>query len=231
MKDVEHIFFDLDHTLWDFDRNSSETLAELFESYKLGDEIESSETFIAKYQEINNQFWKLYREGKIEKAKLRYIRFMQTFEIFGLKKDQKFAEQFAADYLEVCPHKTNVFPGTFETLEHLAGKYPLHIITNGFKEVQGIKMEKSGLGKYFDLILSSEDVGVNKPDPRVFNRALELTNASHNNSVMIGDTYEADIVGAENVGMKAILFNPSKANIEAKTNQIYHLTELIDIFA
>jgi putative hydrolase of the HAD superfamily len=230
MTDVKHIFFDLDHTLWDFDRNSAETLTELFEERRLDDYIGTAEEFVTEYQKINATFWRQYREGNIEKTKLRYIRFMTTFEHFGMKKNQDFAEDFAAEYLQRCPLKKHVFPGTFETLDSLKKHYPLHIITNGFKEVQAIKMSSSGLDKYFDIILCSEDVGVNKPHAKVFHKAFELAGAQNHNSVMIGDTIEADIVGAENVGMKAIFFNPDRAVVDTNTKQIYHLTDLIEIF-
>ncbi|MBN4072843.1 YjjG family noncanonical pyrimidine nucleotidase [Crocinitomix catalasitica] len=230
MTEVKHIFFDLDHTLWDFNRNSAETLTELYEQYKLGDYIESAETFVENYQRINSLFWKMYREGSIKKAKLRYIRFMETFELFGMQTDQKYVEKFATDYLTICPLKTNVFPDAIDTLRHLRNRYPLHIITNGFKEVQAIKMSSSGLDEFFDIVLCSEDVGVNKPNPKVFELALELANAKNTESVMIGDNYDADIVGAENVGMKTIFFNPTHTIVDSNTKQIYQLSELIEIF-
>ena len=230
MKEVNHIFFDLDHTLWDFDRNSAETLTELFEEHQLGDHIETAEEFVKEYKRINRVFWTQYREGKIRKAELRYKRFLVAFEHFGMKTNREFAEQFAAEYLAICPLKKHVFPGTFEVLSHLKSDYPLHIITNGFKEVQDIKLSSSGLDRYFDVVLCSEDVGVNKPHPKVFHRAFELAGASNSESVMIGDTLEADIVGAENVGMKSIFFNPEKSVVDTKSRQIYHLTDLIEIF-
>lgn len=230
MKDIKHIFFDLDHTLWDFDRNSAETLTELFEQYQLGNHIPSAEAFVREYKRINRNFWTLYRDGKIQKHELRYQRFLEAFAYFGMTVDQRYAEDFAASYLAICPLKKHVFPGTFEVLDHLKANYPLHIITNGFKEVQDIKLNASGLGNYFDVVLCSEDVGVNKPHPKVFHRAFELAGTSNFESVMIGDTLEADILGAENVGMKSIFFNPEKEVVETKSKQIYHLADLIELF-
>ncbi|MBN4071162.1 YjjG family noncanonical pyrimidine nucleotidase [Crocinitomix catalasitica] len=230
MTGVKHIFFDLDHTLWDFDLNSAETLTELFDQYNLGDCIESSQTFVENYQRINARFWKMYREGNIEKAKLTYIRFMETFELFGMQSDRDYAEKFASDYLARCPLKTHVFPTAIDTLQALKARFPLHIITNGFKEVQSVKMSSSGLDKFFDVVLYSEDVGVNKPDPRVFEKALELANAKNTESVMIGDNLDADIIGAENVGMKTIFFNPQGTVVDTNSKQIYQLSELIEIF-
>lgn len=229
MKSVKDIFFDLDHTLWDFEKNSGETLHELHNELELNSHTKDAHNFIEKYQEINHYYWKLYRDGKIEKAKLRVIRFQETLEHFGIN-DDKLAERMGEEYLKRCPQKRHLFPDAIEVLEHLSKNYKLHIITNGFLEVQHIKTRQSGIHDFFDLILCSEEVGVNKPHPDIFHFAMKSTNAKAEESVMIGDTYEADILGAKSVGMKTIFFNPKKELVEEETLQIHELKELIDIF-
>jgi putative hydrolase of the HAD superfamily len=207
---VKHIFFDLDRTLWDFERNSKQALNMLFEQHKLGDHMKSFESFHHAYKNINAKLWVKYGKGQISKEELRTRRFNETLKQFQIN-NEKLAEEIGMGYIQISPYQTNVFPNTHDTLEYLKNNdYVLHIITNGFKEVQFIKLEKSGLLKYFDIIVCSEDVGVNKPAPNVFHYSLEKANAKANESVMIGDDFKVDVLGAENVGMTGVLFDPHK---------------------
>jgi len=204
-----HLFFDLDHTIWDFDKNAEETLQELFVEYdlpKLG--LHSAELFIQTYTRNNHQLWADYHVGKITKATLREMRFKKTFLEMGVSPEV-IPVQFEDDYVRICPTKTNLFEGAHETLQYLHGKYTLHLITNGFKESQDAKINGTGIGKYFDQIIVSEDVGVNKPDPAIFQHALNMAGAEKSTSIMIGDSLEADVMGALNFGMDAIYFNPA----------------------
>jgi putative hydrolase of the HAD superfamily len=219
------IFFDLDHTIWDFDKNAEESLHELYFKYKFDNLFNqaSSTRFIETYTINNHRLWGLYHHGKISKPELRKARFSDTFTELGV--DPKlFPEQFEQEYLTICPQKTNLFPNAHETLSYLAEKYNLHLISNGFKEACETKLEKSNLGRYFKNIFISEVIGVNKPDPRIFHFALETANAQAQQSLMIGDNLDADIRGALNVGIDAIFFNP---NIVEKPKDVSHM--IIDL--
>ncbi|OIQ31900.1 MAG: noncanonical pyrimidine nucleotidase, YjjG family [Crocinitomix sp. MedPE-SWsnd] len=229
MKHIEHIFFDLDHTIWDFEKNSNETLGELFEEFELSLHIDSKERFLATYQTVNGQYWKKYREGKIDKHTVRFGRFADTLERFRVPDAANLGQRIGDKYVERGPHKKNLFPNTHETLSYLQAKFPLHIITNGFKEVQSIKMGGSNLEQYFDVILCSEDVGVNKPHRRVFEHALDLAGCSAQNALMIGDNFEADIMGAQKVGISTILFDPKREHKTTKSHIIHDLKDLQDL--
>jgi putative hydrolase of the HAD superfamily len=226
MTKPKHIFFDLDHTIWDFERNSTETLGTLFDEFQLIRHINNKERFLATYQTVNAQYWKKYRDGHIDKQTVRFGRFSSTLDRFNVENSESLGKEIADEYVKRGPHKTHLFPKAHETLSYLKEKYPLHIITNGFKEVQNIKLSGSDLHKYFDVILCSEDVGVNKPHRKVFEHALELAKTTAVESLMIGDNLEADIKGAEKVGMSTILFDPKKEHKTVKSRVIHSLNDL-----
>ena len=227
----KHIFFDLDHTIWDFDRNAEETLNEPYETYNLrGLGLHSCDDFIIAYTENNHQLWTDYHLGKITKDFLRAERFSKTFIQLGISPDAV-PDQFEDDYVTISPTKTNLFEDAEQVLTYLKEKYTLHIISNGFKETTLTKMKLSNLNPYFKNVIISEDVGVNKPNPRIFEHALEKANATKEESIMIGDSLEADIYGALNFGMEAIFFNTMKKEKPADVNgQITHLKELLHLF-
>ncbi len=207
---MKHLFFDLDRTLWDFETNSKNALKILFDTHALDREIKSFESFHKSYKTHNARLWNQYGKGKLSKEILRVKRFDDTLKQYQIF-NKELAEKIADGYVEISPHQTNVFPGTHDTLGYLKKEsYQMHIITNGFKEVQFIKLENSGLLEYFDIIVCSEDVGKNKPEPDVFHHSLQQAGAKKEESVMIGDDYKVDIVGASNIGMSAILFDPGK---------------------
>ncbi len=222
-----HIFFDLDHTLWDFDKNAEETLNELYHSYKLSAlGLNSATLFIETYTQNNHQLWADYHLGKIDKETLRETRFKKTFLDLGLSPDL-IPLQFEDDYVNICPTKTNLFPHTHETLSYLQGKYQLHLISNGFKESTEYKVKNNLLTPYFKNVIISEVVGTNKPDKAIFQHAVDKANTTASESLMIGDSIEADIRGAMNFGMDAIYFNPNFAALPSDVNrQINHLQEL-----
>lgn len=206
---IKHIFFDLDRTLWDFETNSERALEKIYSEQKLGEYFRSFRQFHTRYKKINAELWYLYSKNQIAKDRLRVQRFEDTFIQLTNKKEPELAEKIADLYVKLSPYQTTLFPNTKETLAQLKEQgYELHVITNGFKEVQFIKLENSGIIDFFDVILCSEEVGKSKPSPEVFYRALQLANAKAENSIMIGDSMEADVSGAENVGIKAILFDP-----------------------
>ena len=224
----KHIFFDLDHTIWDFDRNAEETLMELYQHYKLDElGLSSAEEFILNYTLNNHALWADYHLGKISKDILRAERFKRTFVQMGILPELV-PMQFEEDYVRLSPTKTNLFEGSLKVLEYLKQRYQLHIITNGFKETTITKMNLSGLNPYFQHVIISEDVGFNKPHPNVFQYAINKANASLEESIMIGDSLEADIYGAQQFGMEAIFFNPLRKKKPADvTREIYHLEELL----
>ena len=231
-KEKQHLFFDLDHTIWDFDRNAEETLQELYRKYDFHKlfQKESSDEFIETYTLNNHRLWNLYHHGKIDKASLRKLRFADTFSQLGVDPDL-FPTAFEEEYLEICPTKTNLFPNAHETLAYLQDNYHLHLISNGFKEACEKKLTHSKLYPYFQTIVISEIIGINKPDPRIFQHALQNGKAQKEEAVMIGDNLDADVRGAMNAGIEAIFFNPLQQEKPADVNHmIRDLGELQEIF-
>jgi len=190
---IKHIFFDLDHTLWDFESNSKNTFEHIFKDKQIGVEIED---FSLCYKPINQKYWKLFREDKVSKEKLRYGRLKETFEVLDYAIDDDLINVLAEKYIENLSNFNKLFSGTIDILNYLKPKYNMHIITNGFEEVQHRKLENSSILPYFKHIISSEKVGAKKPNPKIFHYALEIANAMSEESIMIGYNFEADILGA-----------------------------------
>jgi len=226
-KNITHVYFDLDHTLWDFETNSREALSEIFHEFNLGDKgVRSAQDFINVYEKVNHRMWDAYRKGTLSKARLRKDRFPTALSLFEIK-DDKIAIDANEYYLEHSPRKTNLFDHAHDTLDYLKAKYKLFIITNGFQEIQTIKMQESKLDHYFEDVITSEMVGVRKPDPKIFAHALECGNGKAENSVMIGDDADVDVIGAQDCGMKGVFFNPHKLSHEKPVNhEIESLHEL-----
>lgn len=226
LKKYKHIFFDLDDTLWDFYANANEALSFLFEKYRLKDHYVESQQLIDTFHAVNNQLWVLYRNNEIDRDYLREKRFNLIFEKLENKSFTAHAD-FAKEYLSLCPTRENLVDGAGETLDYLVKKYELHVITNGFDEVARTKLECSGLGKYFDQIITSEDAGSKKPAHGIFDYALKAAKAEKSHSLMIGNDLEADIYGAMSAGIDQVYYNPAKAIAEKKpTYEIMHLAEL-----
>ena len=228
MKEVNNIFFDLDHTLWDFDKNSDLTFFKILKKNNLNIDVSK---FLNSYHPINRKYWELYRENKVSKADLRYYRLSDTFKKLSYDINDDLINQLAIDYIEHLSDFNHLIPDTLIVLNSLKLNYRMHIITNGFKEVQKRKLEKSKLIQYFDSVTISEDVGVKKPHKLIFDHALTAANANVENSVMIGDNFNADILGALGVGMKAIYYDFHKTNEQERENLIIikNLKELIKI--
>ena len=206
----KHIFFDLDHTLWDFATNSELALMQIFDETGLAAKgVESFEKFHRKYVPINDRYWARYHNGAVTKEKLRHGRFYDTLKEFNIN-DAALAEIMAESYVTISPKMTALFPDAMEVLKYLQGKYKLHLITNGFAEVQWIKIENSGLKPFFEHIIVSEEVGTQKPDKAIFELAMDRAATHADECIMIGDNYNTDIVGAINVGMDQVFFNPLK---------------------
>ena len=221
-----HLFFDLDRTLWDFDQNSEIALRQLFATEELEAQIGGFEHFHKQYVYQNAHLWKLYGKGIVKKEELRYERFRVTLKHFKII-DEALVRRLSDAYVAISPLQTALFPKAIETLQELKQMgFQLHIITNGFKEVQFIKLENCGLRAFFDVIVCSEFVGKNKPELAIFKYALNQANAKAERAVMIGDDYHVDIAGALRAGMQAIWFDPSAKNQYNYENTIAELTVL-----
>jgi len=219
----KHIFFDLDHTLWDFDKNSALTFEKIFKLNNLDIDLDS---FLKVYVPINLQYWKLYREEKIDKKSLKFARLNDAFKALDLEVSARIVHKLSDDYITYLSTFNHLFPDTIALLEYLQPKYTLHIITNGFKEVQHGKLNQSHIDHYFQTVTNSEMVGVKKPNPKIFKHALHMAKATAEESLMIGDNLEADIMGALNFGMDAICFNYHKETLASDIIGVDHLSSV-----
>lgn len=227
----KHLFFDLDHTLWDFETNEQETLLELYNSHALESRgIPSFEAFSVSYVDHNERLWDRFRKGFITRRELRDKRFRLTLVDFKIG-DEKLTQKISEEFLEILPYKKALFPEAKETLEYLAAKdYPMHMITNGFEETQLLKMKNSGIDQFFTHIITSELAGSLKPYREIFDFAIGRAGTSATESIMIGDAMELDIKGAHGVGMDQVYFNPAKPPVDFQpTYVINHLKELRNI--
>ncbi|MBW7847745.1 MAG: noncanonical pyrimidine nucleotidase, YjjG family [Bacteroidales bacterium] len=226
----KHIFFDLDNTLWDFDASSAHTFELVYAHFHLKElGVSSLKAFVERYHLHNDRMWALYREGKMEKDILRNLRFELTLNDFGTA-DPVLAKTIADFYLYHAPRNVFLLPDAIETLACLSRSFSLHIITNGFEEVQHIKLETSGMGRFFDQVITSEAAGVKKPDPGIFSFALEKTGAKANESLMVGDDLVVDVEGAIMAGMDAVFFNPNQLNgWKSEAREIRQLSDLCEL--
>jgi len=220
---ISDVFFDLDHTLWDFEKNSALAIETIFKKHDINVDLN---LFLTHYVPINIKYWELYRVDEITQYELRLGRLKDTFVILNYEIEDEKILFLSEEYIEYLPKFNHLFDGAIAILDYLKPKYNLHIITNGFKEIQGNKLRNSNIGHYFKTITNSESAGVKKPNPKIFEYAVAVANAQKEQSIMIGDCIEADVNGALNFGMDAILFNidPSKTHINIK--QVSHLLEL-----
>tara|TARA_B100001093_G_scaffold97660_1_gene89642 strand:- start:268 stop:957 length:690 start_codon:yes stop_codon:yes gene_type:complete len=204
MKNINDIFWDLDHTLWDFDRNSDLTFFKILNENNIKVDVS---LFLKAYHPINREYWDLYRLNKVSKAHLRFYRLSDTFKELNVEVPEKLISKLTVDYINHLSDFNYLIPNALTILEKFHLNYNMHIITNGFKEVQKKKLEKSGLLKYFKTITISENIGFKKPSKEIFLHAITKANTVIENSVMIGDNFNADIIGAKSIGMKAIYYN------------------------
>jgi putative hydrolase of the HAD superfamily len=223
IENIDHVFFDLDHTLWDFDRNSALTFEKIFHINNISIDLEE---FLEIYVPLNLQYWKLYREEKIDKESLRFRRLDDVFKQLRIKVKTRMIYKLSEDYITNLCTFNHLFEGTIEILNYLKPKYKLHIITNGFKEVQHGKLNNAKIDHFFETVTNSEMVGVKKPNPKIFNHALDKARARVEKSIMIGDNYEADILGALSVGFDAICYNYHKDELLENIKYIDNLLEL-----
>lgn len=230
MKTYQHLFFDLDHTLWDYDRNVTESLSELYQIYELRElGIPTFEKFFEAFHAVNFQLWDWYNVGKIDKYNLRKERFPRIFTHAGGRANA-IPREFEEDFMHRTSSKSHVFPYSKEILTYLQEKYRIHVITNGFNESQAKKMKSSGLDVFFELVVTSETTGHKKPDPRIFHYALDQLQTHPKQCLMIGDNPNSDILGAQRAEIDQVLFNPEGKKYELQaTYEIRHLKELEEL--
>tara|TARA_R110002012_G_scaffold318227_1_gene536097 strand:- start:31206 stop:31895 length:690 start_codon:yes stop_codon:yes gene_type:complete len=220
---VTDVFFDLDHTLWDFEKNSALTFEKILVANEV--KVELSD-FLKVYVPNNLIFWKLFRDEKISKSDLRYQRLKLTFDTLKMKVSDATIHRLAEEYIENLTNYNHLFPNTIEVLNYLKPKYKMHIITNGFQEVQDKKMKNAGIFDYFSIIMNAEMAGVKKPNPIIFKLALEKANVLPEKALMIGDSLEADILGAQAIGIHTLHFN---AHQEEKHDLSIMISDLNEI--
>ncbi len=229
MSKYYNLIFDLDNTLWNFTKNSKESLYDIFQEYELNKQYNSFDDFLSIYHKHNEPLWDKYRKSEITKEILRMKRFELTLKDGGID-DKKLIKQIALGYLDKTTTKSALFPNAIEVLEILHKNYRLHIITNGFEEVQFHKMERSKLTPFFETITTSEEAGVLKPNPGIFKHALHKIDAAADTCLMIGDDLLSDIQGARNAGIDQVFFNPAKIkHNQVVTYEINKLPQLLQV--
>jgi len=220
---ITDVFFDLDHTLWDFEKNSALAFETIF---KMQDVKVDMSKFLHFYVPLNREYWERYRKDEITQKELRYGRLKDTFDLIQYDISDDLVELLSIEYIYYLPKYNHLFDGTIEILDYLKPKYNLHIITNGFAEIQENKLNNSYITHYFKSITNSEMAGVKKPNSLIFDYALDLAQAKKENSIMIGDCIEADVQGALDAGLDAVFFNENNVPVANTIKQINHLLEL-----
>jgi putative hydrolase of the HAD superfamily len=223
-----HLFFDLDHTLWDYEASSNETLQELWVEYKLDSKGVPLNSFVGKFSEVNEELWRRLHAGEINKDVIRNDRFPSILSALAIE-DNALATDMQQQYIHVCPTKPYLIDGAMELLESVTGRYGLHIITNGFDEIQGVKLRSGGIEHFFEEVITSGIAGYQKPDKQIFDFAMNKTKAKVEDSVMIGDNPLSDIEGAFNAGIDQVFFNPHNQQCPiTPTLEIKSLRELME---
>jgi len=217
------VFFDLDHTLWDFEKNSALTFEHILKDNDIAVDVAK---FVSLHVPINVNYWKLYRDGLITQQQLRYGRLRDVFDALDYEVNDALIHTLSEQYVATLQLNNHLFEGAIEILEYLKPKYSLHIITNGFQAVQHGKLKNSGLDVYFETVTNSENAGCKKPHPAIFEYALATANVQKCDSIMIGDCIEADVQGALDCGIDAIFFDEHKAGAHPSIPQVNHLLEL-----
>jgi len=231
LKKYKHLFFDLDHTLWDFDRNTSEAIKEIYKIFNFSKwDIFSFEDFMAIFQEVNNYLWDKFNHGLIDRMELRNSRFNLILEKLGVN-EKEVPDGIGEKYLQIAPVKPNVILHAHEILAYLRPNYQMHIISNGFDDVQHTKLKASKIHGYFDIIITSDSSIHRKPQKGIFEFAMEKAGATRANAIMIGDNIDTDIIGAQNASMDHIFFNPNKTphslNVTYEINSLKQIMNIL----
>ncbi|MDE5711718.1 YjjG family noncanonical pyrimidine nucleotidase [Bacteroides sp.] len=226
----KNLFFDLDDTLWAFSQNARDTFEEMYHKYDYDRFFRSFEHFYTLYQRRNAELWEEYGRGEVTKEELNRRRFLYPLEAVGAG-DAALAKTFSDDFFSVIPTKSKLMPHAGEVLEWLHGRYNLYILSNGFQELQCRKMRSAGIDRFFRKIVLSDDIGILKPRPEIFNFALSTTQSELHDSLMIGDSWENDVAGARGVGMHQVFYNVTdKTDLPFRpTYHIHNLKDLMQI--
>jgi len=224
----KHVFIDLDDTIWDFHANAKSALYEIYETRKLSRYFDCFEQYFSIYAKRNLELWDLYGKGEITKDHLSLERFLHPLLEVGINNPE-LALHIGREYLEMLPSRTELVPFAKELLEYLYRKYPLTIVSNGFIEVQYKKLRSANLEHYFTHVVLSEEAKALKPDKRIFEHALNLNNAKASETIMIGDSYEADIIGAQNAGIDQVYFNPKLNNTDNELKCTFKIRGLDEV--
>jgi putative hydrolase of the HAD superfamily len=229
----KHIFFDLDDTIWDFDKNAKESLHEIYHTFQLQDlgEQVTWENFYTTFKKVNTDLWKKYNQGTIGQEELRYARFLLILHKLGIKQENIPFKTLSDTYLAITPLKPHLVTDAENILNYLKKKgYFLHIMTNGFQDIQILKLKSSGINNYFNEIISSTNSGAKKPNIKIFQYALKKTATHKDECLIIGDNLETDIEGAFRAEWNSIWFN--KENIDHKEEKATHnINSLVELFS
>ena len=227
MKAIQHVFFDLDHTLWDYDRSSKETLLEIYEKFEIRKHSISEKQFLNTFYDINDDLWHRYNIGEIDRAYIQHNRFKNIFE--KLNREVTISGEVSGYFLNNCSLKPYLMPDALTALNYLEPKYELHIITNGFLDSQTNKIKSSRIDQYFKTVVTSECANSRKPSGEIFRYSLAKASALKETSIMIGDNPKTDISGARDFGLKTILYDPSQRRRSLADYSIRSLYELINL--
>lgn len=228
-KKYRHLFFDLDHTLWDFDKNTSEAISEIYQSFNFSKWSFSVDDFKKNFHEANDYLWDNFNHGLIDRLELRNKRFKIILGKLGMH-EKDIPSEIGDEYLKLAPSKPNVMPFAHEVLKYLSPKYQLHIISNGFDDVQHRKLKSAKIHHYFDQIVTSDNSGHRKPQREIFEFALRRAGATRDDSIFIGDNLKTDIAGAQNAQIDHIFFNPGGLNHSfTVTYEIKSLHQIMNI--
>lgn len=229
-KKYKCVFFDLDHTLWDYETNCRETLYDLYSAYQLDKRnIPDGQSLYEQFKKVNTTLWDLYDRQLITQDVIRKERFKQVLDHFGAY-EETLSNQLSDDYLEACPKKPNLMPYAEDVLHYLSKKYQLTIITNGFEKIQHVKLASGKISSYFKHIITSQKAGHRKPSPHIFEYAVHAHNIQCCDAIMIGDNLLTDIQGARGCTIDTVFYNPERIPHQSKTTyEIGCLSELLNI--
>lgn len=230
MRHYKTLFIDLDNTLYDFSGNSREAYIAVYNLLDYDRWFRSFEHYYEIYEEYNLRLWALYAEGKITKEHLNAERYSHPLRVVGAPDPEAIGAQFWDEAMKRLPLGSRLMPHAKEILTYLRPKYKMYILSNGFTELQSRKMQSAGIAHYFDGMILSEDIGVNKPNPAIFTHALQVAESTAEESLMIGDNYEVDIEGAQRVGIDQVFYNISKKDINPEHPQpTFTITSLLEL--
>lgn len=230
MQPYEILFIDLDDTLYDFTSNSRETYRTVYELMEYSRWFDSFEHYYAIYWEYNQQLWGLYNDGKITKDQLNAERYTHPLRVVGLPNADAVGVRFWEESMKRLPLGNRLMPYAREALEYLRPKYRMYILSNGFMELQSRKMQSADIAHYFDGVILSDDIGVNKPHPAIFEHALRVAGVTADKALMIGDNFEVDIKGAQQVGMDQAFYNVSQCDTDSLSfTPTYTLSSLLNL--